>query len=63
MKDSKKIDPNKSDRILAFLQSREFTEAELKNIAGAGNTVHTPQVSGCPKAVGSDIYYDITYTF
>ena len=63
MNDSKKTDSNKSDRILSFLQSREFTENDLKNIAGAGNTVHTPQVSGCPKAVGSDVYYDITYTF
>lgn len=63
MKDSKKTAANKSDRILSFLQSREFTEDELKNVAGAGETVHTPQVSGCPKAVGSDMYYDITYIF
>ncbi len=61
MKNSKKTDPSKSDRILSFLQSREFTEDELKNISGAGKTIQTPKVSGSRKDVGSDIYYDITY--
>lgn len=60
MKDSK-IDAKKSDRILSFLQSHEITESELKQIAGAGETIGTPNASYNVSTGASDMYCDVRY--
>lgn len=57
-----KAENNKNGRILSFLQSQEFTETELKTIAGSGNTEHTPKPT-YSNSGGADAMYDVTYTW